>query len=164
MATGSQITGTVTDASGNGLGGICVYVYSWRSQYNNTGFAVTSSGTSPGSYTISGLPAATYQVEFQPNCGASGNYATQWYDGTSSGAPSQSSAGPVTLTSGATASNIDATMAASSAAGAISGTVTDSSGNALGGICATAFLGYHYAGSAITSSGTYTIPGLEPGT
>ncbi|MCL4414653.1 MAG: carboxypeptidase-like regulatory domain-containing protein [Actinobacteria bacterium] len=52
----------------------------------------------------------------------------------------------------------------SASTGAIAGTVTNTSGSALGGICATAFLGHHYAGSAVTSSGTYTISGLEPGT
>ena len=75
LAAGATITGTVTDAlSGANLGSICVFAY----QNIDDDFGSTCITASDGTYSIRGLPAGTYSVEFF-NCGNSESYLTQWY-------------------------------------------------------------------------------------
>ena len=155
LALGGSIAGTVTDSSGTPLAGICVNASS--SDGSTNGSAQT---TSAGTYTISGLAQASYTVQFT-DCGSSGSYATQYYNGVAGGTGSYWSAVAVPVTANTTSSSINASM---SAGGSITGTVTDGSGP-LVGICVYAFSSAGgFGGSAITTStGGYTINGLSSG-
>ena len=112
---GARITGTVTDANDpSGLAGVCVSVTSSA----GTGQAVTAGD---GTYSISGFPAGSYTVKFDPTCGGTVSTPdeTQWY----LDAPIQSDATLVVMASSETASFIDAELF--STAGAAPGSATD---------------------------------------
>ncbi len=138
LAQGGSISGTVTDASGAVSD---VHVEAWNDE--DTGHGWTKTGSS-GTYTITGLPAGTYNVEVHYS-----NYAPQM----------QSS---VSVTAGQTTSGIDFTLAA---AGAISGTVTYG-GAGVADIEVFAWSPGTYAGGeALTdASGNYVIDDLPAGT
>ncbi len=108
-ATVSQgnLSGTVTAASsGNPIGNICVYLY----QPGNS--AAASYGTctlTNGTYEFYGVASGSYDVGFADPAGA---YVTQWYNATSTGAPTQSGAKAVTVPTGnQTIAAINAAMA-----------------------------------------------------
>jgi hypothetical protein len=158
MTAGTSITGTVSAAAGGAdLTGICV---------NATPLAGTSSaGTSgitaaDGTYTIEGLVPGNYDVEFLAGtCG--GNYVTQWYNNTSSGASSMAEATAVNVASPAT--GINAAMAVS---GSISGTVTGAvNGNNIPNVCLSISSTDGASGGSTTSSadGVYAVSGLAAG-
>lgn len=73
--TGS-IAGTVTSASGDALGGICVYATGWDVYVSRS-----STSAADGTYSFGSLTDGTYLVRFD-DCGT-GTYKTQWYDGVS---------------------------------------------------------------------------------
>ena len=149
LSAGGSISGTVT-ASGSGLSGICVDAFASDGQ---SGFATTGSG---GTYTMAGLGAGSYIVDFYSGCGGTGNYASQYY----SGATSEASATPVTVTDGQTTANINATLTAQSLAN-LNLTVTLGSSPLPGwGVC----LIFGQGGGALGSSnGTLSLTGLAPG-
>jgi uncharacterized surface anchored protein len=153
-----QITGKVTDsATHTTLAGICVTVYDSRGGVVGS-WATDSSGIYITFIPNEGLVPGSYRVGFASGCGAN-NYMPQFY----SDKPSLASADPVTVTSGATTSGIDAPMVLE---GQITGTVTDSATHtALAGACVTVYdSGGGVAGSAQTdSSGAYTISALPTG-
>ena len=157
MQPGGTITGTVTAAVGGAdLGGICVDV-SQSGGGPGSGFATTATN---GTYSVTGLPAGSYTVEFNTGCGNSGNYVSQWYnDETSFG-----SANPVSVTVGATTPSINAAM---QPGGTITGTVTAAVGGAdLGGICVDASQSGGGPGSGFATTatnGTYSVTGLPAG-
>ena len=151
MQLAGGISGTVLDASGIGLPGICAEAFT------STSFAAQATSGSDGAYTISGLAPGTYNVQFLAGpCGNAGGYPPQWYDNQPITGTPQS----VTVTSGQITTAIGDTMAAIT--GSISGTVTDSSSTPLAGICVEA-VGSIAGGFNLTASlsnGTYTITGL----
>ena len=155
MAAGGSISGKVTAAAGGAdLAGICVNA-------NPTGGGGSSGATTAadGTYTITGLAAGSYDVQFSNGCGDAGNYATQWYNNQTS----QFSANTVAVTAGSTTGSINAAMAAG---GSISGKVTAAAGGAnLAGICVNANPTGGGGGSGATTAadGTYTIAGLAAG-
>lgn len=103
-ASASQVTGAVTTAAdGSPLAKICAYLYPVG---NSTAYYSSCSGTD-GSYTISGIAPGSYDLEFVD---PTGTYATQWYNGASSGTSSQSGALAVTLTAGQSVT-VNASMA-----------------------------------------------------
>lgn len=65
--------------------------------------------SSNGFYEFDAVPPGSYQVEFVD---PANKYATQWYDGTSAGAPTQAGAGTVTLTAGTTSVGVNASLTA----------------------------------------------------
>jgi hypothetical protein len=100
MQPGGEISGTVTDAKGRVLSGICVTVIG-EFQANPI-----ETGTVFGSYLLTGLiPNTEYEVEFS-DCGNGGPYANQWWKD----ATTQAAATPVTVTVAQPATNIDAVM------------------------------------------------------
>ena len=157
MQIPGTITGTVTAANGGAqLSGICVTV----SQVNGSGNGSATTGAG-GSYSVSGLETGTYDVEFSPGCGNSGNYLPQWYDNETTAAAADS----VSVTATMTTSSINAALAAG---GTIAGTVTAATGGAdLTGICVNAFTStgsLSPAGNTTTAAdGTYSITGLSTG-
>ena len=122
LIVGASISGTVRDSNGTPLDNICVAA---DSPQGNLGYAETGPD---GSYATEGLPSGTYTVQFStgPYCGT-GNYASQWYNGQTSGTASKSDATGVSVLSGSGVSNIDAVMQPGAT---ISGTVTAASGGA----------------------------------
>jgi len=124
QAAGS-LSGTVTAAATSAdLSGICV-------QATGEDLQAVGLGTtgSDGTYSITGLPADLYSVEFSTGCGNSGNFESQWYNNETS----QFSADPVTVTANANTPSIDAAMTAGAT---ISGTVRDAStSDPVAGLC-----------------------------
>lgn len=157
-----HITGTVTAATGGGpVANVSVEVQ------DSSGFFVASATTDAnGNYTVEGLSTGSYVVSFQPPHGA--NYVAQFYNGKSN----FNNANPVSVTSGATTANINASLATG---GTITGTVTDASTHAplanieidvfdaSGSFCSDFF--NQCGGFALTASdGSYSVTGLPSGT
>ncbi len=102
LATGGQITGTVTAATGGAdVQNAAVSVYDAGG--NVVGTACTAAD---GTYTVSQLPTGSYRVGFANGCGASNNYLPQF----SSGKSTLASADPVSVTAGSPTSGIDAAL------------------------------------------------------
>ncbi|MFI5010207.1 MAG: carboxypeptidase regulatory-like domain-containing protein [Solirubrobacterales bacterium] len=150
LATGGQIAGKVTAASGGAALANITACTSGEFEFIGN-CASTNVG---GEYTVKGLPAGTYKVTFLAvACGEIGctqqNYLSQSERG-------------VVVAAGSTTPNIDAALATS---GQITGKVTAASGGAAlanVGVC----FGGPVSGCASTStnaSGEYTIPGLPSG-
>ena len=122
-----SISGTVTAANGGApIGGICVNAYVRGAALSLVGSAITADD---GTYQITGLDTGSYDLEFSPGCGSTGNY---W-----PGVVRQRDIGKfgyfVGVTIGENTSSINAALADS---GEISGTVTAATGGAdLSGIC-----------------------------
>jgi uncharacterized protein YodC (DUF2158 family) len=150
-----SISGTVTAAvGGTDLSGICVVSYAANG--SGAGNATTASD---GTYSITGMPPGSYDIEFSSACGNTGDYANQWYDG----AVAESSATLVSVTAGSATTGIDAALALP---GTITGTVTDSEGKALSDVCvyATSPGGAHdFDITGTASDGEYSLTGLAPG-
>ncbi|HUC21284.1 MAG TPA: carboxypeptidase regulatory-like domain-containing protein [Streptosporangiaceae bacterium] len=162
MLPGAAITGTVTDARGHRLSGICVSAAT-ETQTELGGIFTQDSVTQHGSYVISGLAPGQYQVDF--GCGLDSTYADQWFpDAQDAASADLISAGP-----GRT-SGINAVLRPG---GTISGVVTGKAGHPLAGVCVTAtstrgsaasFGGSTGIGLLYTNShGAYKILGLAPG-
>ena len=159
MVVGATISGTVTTAVGGApVSGACVEALS-------NGVAVGVAITlADGSYTVIGLASGSYAVSFSASssCGAT-NLATQYYDGTTSGAQLLSGAHVVTVTVASPAIGINAVMVPGTT---ISGTVTSAVGGApVSGICVFASSNGELTSSTATTAadGTYTLRGLWPG-
>lgn len=160
---GATITGKVTNASGHGLSGICVYAATEDEAELGPVFqAATVTGN--GSYSIPNLAPGQYLVNF--GCQQDQAYASQWFGESLDGrAPALVSAGPGRTT------GISAVLRPG---GTITGVVTSSSGHPLAGICVTA-VNTRQAGSVVGSSsggfgtpitdarGKYRLSGLEAG-
>lgn len=153
-STGS-ISGTVTNQSSSSpLSNIVVSVY--PEDYSGGPATGTATTAVDGTYTVSGLAAGSYWIEFYD---PTGTYAEQIYDGHTVG----SSTDWVTVTAGSTTPGIDAAL---ELGGKISGTVTDGNGIPLSSIWACVYVdgaGGYFADRATDVSGTYTISGLAPG-
>ncbi len=96
------VTGTVT-ASGNPVGGVCVYLY-----LNPAGPAAYGTCTqADGTYYLGNVTTGSdYRVGFAD---PSGQLVTQWWNTTTGGAPAYAGGTPITVTGGTT-SGIDAVM------------------------------------------------------
>ncbi len=142
------ITGKVTNASGAALSGVVVTARSATGQE----FKVTTS--SSGVYTVKGLEAGKYTLEFD----SPGNHITEWYNNKTSLAAST----PVTLTTSQALTGINAALATGAT---ISGTIRGASNALLTGAVVTAYTPTgDVAGTATTTStGKYTINGLPAG-
>lgn len=153
LGAGASISGTVTDAhSGKPVAGVSVNVSS-----GETGASASAQTGSSGEYTVSGLPAGSYTVQFEAN---GSNYVSQYYEGAST----PESASAVTVSSGAHRTGVDAALAAGAS---ISGSVTQAhTGEPLEGIEVFAYTsGCNSSGGAATtdSQGAYEIAGLPAG-
>jgi Carboxypeptidase regulatory-like domain len=156
-ANTAKIKGTVTEAgSFVPVNNIEVTVYEASGKEVPVGFASTEAN---GAYTVEGLPAGEYKVEFS-GAFEGLNYITQYYKGASSFAAAE----PVKVAEAETKENISAQM---QAGGEVEGTVTDASTHKP---LAKAFIvalgpGETVEGAAFTeASGHYTIVGLPTGT
>ena len=119
LTLAGKISGVVRDKPGSVIPNICVTATEPR-----TGTTAQSFSGSKGQYTLTGLPAGRYQVEFSASCGGffffgetSPNFANQWYKGRAT----QAGAATIVVRGGQTTPNIDAAM---TPGGTISGQVT----------------------------------------
>jgi hypothetical protein len=118
----------------------------------------TETGSNIGKvpYTVSGLAAGRYSVEFS-DCAGTG-YGSQWYSGKSSPA----SANPVTVKTGRTTHSINVELRRGS--GSIAGRVTvTKTGKPAGGVCLGAVSPTGYGFAETNASGDYVIRHLPPG-
>ncbi len=166
---GGEVTGTVTNTSGQPAANVEVDAYSPNGD-ELAGDAACTNGA--GQYTLLGLPTGSYVLNFQPSdasfpgalaCASSGDYLFQWYSGALGGAPSLANTLPVSVTAGATSSNVNTVMVT---AGTISGAVVDSSAQPVANVRVTAISSAGNSsgpGACTGNDGTYTIPGLAAG-
>jgi hypothetical protein len=154
LVLAGQITGTVTDGT-SPLQNVEVGLYD-----SGNGLVDETCTASNGTYTLADEAAGSYHVGFNTAgdglCGAS-NYLGQYFNGK----PTLLLADAVTVTSGATTPNVNATM---SPGGQITGTVTDGT-NPLQNIEVDV---YDSGGTLLTelctaANGTYTASGLATG-
>jgi hypothetical protein len=154
LSTGGTITGTVTDeASGTGTTGVAVVAFA----PNGSEDAYTTTA-SDGTYSLGGLAAGSYDVEFEPQYSSA--YATQYYDAASS----SSGATPVSVSLGQTTTGIDAAMVGG---GSISGTVdSGSAANPLGGVQVylSSSSDNYYEPVTTMADGSFFIAGVPAGT
>ena len=150
-----HITGTVTNAKGDGLSSIYITAYNGGGNYAGN---VTTDGE--GGYDLGGLAGGAYRLEFQDD---SGGYLMQYYDGQDG----LYTADEITVDPGATTANINVTM---DLAGHVSGKIVNAASRGLGGITVTVYLYNKYLHgwggvSQVTtaSDGTYDIGGLDTG-
>jgi protocatechuate 3,4-dioxygenase beta subunit len=154
LPVAGALGGRVTDASGQGIPGVFVSVFS--DDPNQSGSSATTGAD--GSYTATGLAAGSYQVCFDSQA-AGGASATGYLDECYDKLPPNYSGTPVPVTLGHLSAGINAVLAT---AGAITGQVTDPSGAPVQGIFASVFgAGYGYGNT--DSSGGYAIKGLATG-
>ncbi len=149
LPLGGKITGTVTDASGTPLSGMCVYGLTGKDADNLVALAETGAD---GRYTLEALPTGTYQVQVTPGCLNNGNYL------------STSTPDDIAVTAGQTTAGVNITMRS---AGEVAGTVTNLSGRPIQGICVTVSGGPdgNYGNEVWTAAnGSYSVKQLLKGT
>jgi Carboxypeptidase regulatory-like domain len=153
LPVGAIISGKVTSATtGKPITGICVGINT--SQLGEIGLEITDPS---GDYSIDQLPVGTYQVQFSGGCGNPGSYAPQGWDNTNVLEPQN-----IDLSA---AGQDDSDISAALQPGpVIAGTVTDSSGRRLSGICvyASTASGVLF-GAGQTEHGRYRMSDLGPG-
>lgn len=163
LAEGGEISGTVTGSGGGPLEGIevCPIGIDGGPGVDYFEYGQCGVSDSSGDYTIMGLPAGSYKVEFRAgNAPGQEGYARQYYQGKGSA----DEATPVAVTAKQTAEHVDAVMVEG---GKISGRVTDAdTGATLEQIqVCVETEAEEYVGCAFTESdGSYTIAGLSSGT
>jgi Carboxypeptidase regulatory-like domain len=137
LSRASSISGTVTNTGKAPVAGICVIA-------EGAGADSESPTNANGQYTVGGLPAGHYLVEFTGGCGNKGSYAPQFYN------DQQIVPTSVTVGSGKKVTGINATMQPGAT---ITGKVTNQSGAALAKICVSATTPQLYAGAGETFVG-----------
>ncbi len=148
LEPGAQISGTVTDPDGLPATDICVGALYGAG--DNPSWLDGDQTDAAGKYTLSQLPAGEYRVYFH-DCNDSGPYLDQFYNGRSS----FSNAQILNLAVGEQRSGIGAQLVGASQ---IRGTVTDSVGSPLEGICVQATTPNAVGGMTHTESdGSYSI-------
>jgi hypothetical protein len=147
LVRGGEISGTVTNRSGSGLRGICVFV---SAELAKSGLALGTATGRGGHYVLHGLFPGLYFLSFSTGCSSTANYAP-------------ASAPPVRISH-----TEHRTVSIKLSAGAIlTGTVRSgsSSGPPLGGICVTVSdnTGLIFASTATAANGRYRVDGLTSG-
>jgi len=157
LSSGASISGTVEDSNGDPIttGDICVTA--WPSG-GGQGFSGTSDAS--GNYTITGLPADSYYVNFADCGGSSRNDVEQWYGGSLT----EASSTLVVLSYEGAQDGVDAEM---QPAASISGTVYGGTGTTtpLSEVCVevdSKSADDQYYNARTDSSGDYTIEHVAP--
>jgi cell division septation protein DedD len=143
LSSGASISGTIRDSSGVPItSGGSVYVYDATSQYS--GFYPSGTIQSDGTFSVQGLPAGSYKLQFSPG----GSFISQWWNNKGSYA----AADAITVTDGQSMTNKDVEVTAGAT---ISGTIRDSVGNTITGG------GYVYAWPTGSSSGSIPMAPIQ---
>jgi hypothetical protein len=145
---GGKIIGVVTAGTPSGprLAGICVVALPPGGLIFENDFTATRAN---GTYTLKGLTPGRYQLQFSPGCNNGGNYLMENYPGR------------VAVSYGRVDAGINGVLPLGAT---LSGTVTDSRGHPLGGICVTATGGsgdQYGNGTQTAANGSYSIDQLE---
>ncbi len=157
LTTGASIAGRVTAPAGSSLFGGSVLLYtSEYASFRSTPIA------SDGSYAVTGLPAGTYRVKFQPPWNSP--LLPEWYDD----AARYPDAVPITVTNGESLSDVNAALAVG---GTITGKVTVPAGTPRSsngvGIQVSAYLegggSSSWFSATVSADGTYALRGLPVG-
>ncbi|MCX6583419.1 MAG: carboxypeptidase regulatory-like domain-containing protein [Candidatus Aminicenantes bacterium] len=145
------ISGTVTNGLGNGIANVAVTVW----HLNRYGIAGGTTGAN-GYYEIPGIAPGNYLVSFDAQ--NAGNYVKQWFNNRAR----METADIVTINPGAATANINAQLADG---GAVSGRVTDESGNGIANVDVQIMdlSGYTYAQNNTDVDGYYTVQGAAAG-
>lgn len=154
LPLGGGISGVVTDAHGQPVGGVCVQI--------NDDIGELTRTRPNGRYSLIGVENGSFQVLFFGGCGSAGSLAPQFYPNS----PTSLLATTIGFRPNTITPNIDATM---QPGGTLAGTVTDTRGHRLSRICVTtsnppfAQLASDVVGANV-EGGKYSIPNLAPGT
>jgi hypothetical protein len=153
MPVGGVISGTVTDTSNNVLKGICVAAFA-NSQFVPSFGSPFATTNAAGQYSIAGLSAGKYQVQFSLGCGNNGNYISANY-------PSL-----VAVNYGQVAAGINVQLPTGTT---LSGVVTSAaSGQPKAGICVQVYgdqnTNYFNPPQVTKADGSYTFNQMPPGT
>jgi protocatechuate 3,4-dioxygenase beta subunit len=154
LQKGGGISGLVTDAHGRPVGGVCVQVNDDVGELTRT--------RPNGHYSLIGVENGSFGVFFFGGCGNAGSLAPQFYPNS----PTSLFAKPIRFKPNTITRNIDAAM---QPGGALAGTVTDTAGHRLSGVCVST-LSADFLPTSIdvvdvgTNRGKYLIPNLAPGT
>lgn len=163
MEEGAEISGAVTDAAEQPIEGIQVCVQDASGEAEEpAGCAQTDAA---GEYTIAGIPAGSFKVEFSgETCNEEGCFQTNWVRQYYNGKSNFDEADVLSLASGDVETGIDAAL---EEGGTIGGTVIDAASEApIEGlvVCADPFEGEGISGCDSTDeSGEYEIGGLPAG-
>jgi hypothetical protein len=159
MSASTSISGTVSAAVGGAdIANMCVWAYPVGG-----GSPEKATTALDGVYTISGIAAGSYTIEFYTYPCGGRNYVTQWYNNTPTGASSMSGALAVAVTVVSPATGINAELAL---VASISGTVTAVVGGSnVAGVCVSVTSTNGGSGGSATTAanGTYTVTGLSAG-
>lgn len=154
LPAAATVAGTVTDAGGTPLPGICVNAQVRRADGGQDWINGTQTG-SDGTFSLAGLPPVAVLVQFQ-DCGTAA-YVEQWYPEAASGAE----ATPVVLAAGATSDHVDARLATGVR---IAGHVSDPGGAAIAGVSVNVTRdGGSGAWAQTDANGDYTTGAVAPG-
>jgi protocatechuate 3,4-dioxygenase beta subunit len=149
LVTSASISGRVVDSAGNPIEGASV-----TARGSGQSFIHAASTAEDGSYTIDGLAAGSYTLEFSKS---GSSFLTQYLGGTSS----SQGATVLTVALGDSLTHKDMTLPS---AASISGRVVDAAGNPIDGVSVNASSTSSGSGNTRTSAdGTYTISGLVAG-
>jgi hypothetical protein len=165
LATGASISGQVTlpagaDPTGDD-GAVAAVDTTTGDVVGQTWIDPTAVSADTYAYTLGGLPAGSYRVEFAHEEGWVTSEAEFYNDHPESAGPG--SADAVTLTTGQQKASVDATLRAG---GTISGTLLDGNGDPVAGCDVVAFNNVDHFASRIGTSaadGTFSVTGLTTG-
>ena len=154
LAAGASVSGRITDASGAPLPSVTVWAFNQK-----TAVQTSAESGADGTYTVRGLAAGTYKVQFDPWMAAAGNFVGEWWNDK----PDEASAAPINLATGQSVTGKDAVL---SPGATISGLVRGPGGAVIqsGVYCAVERIGGEFVDDAqLSSDGTFTLQGLAPG-
>jgi hypothetical protein len=160
LTLGSTISGRVIDSNGIGISGISINLnYSAGAAYIS---AITDA---TGNYSLPGVQSGSYKIIFNPDGSGVGKYFARRVYGSAGGALDFNHASIITVTAPTAVTGINITLPP---AGAISGTVTNSSGTGVSGVLVVPYYSTTTTEAwnmRVTTdpSGSYTIGGLDPG-
>ncbi|MEN6560318.1 MAG: carboxypeptidase regulatory-like domain-containing protein, partial [Acidobacteriota bacterium] len=153
LGTAGVIAGRITDGEGNPIESVQV------TACDPAGMALQSASTdADGNYSLGRLPTGTFKIRFNAATVASANYISEYYPDVLG----LNEAQEIAVTAGNSTSGIDGVLAE---AGAISGTITDSGGQACVSANVYAFSpdGSFSLSATTDAAGAYAIRNLPPG-
>jgi YD repeat-containing protein len=156
LSPAGRISGRVTDTTGTGIGNVYINV----TDTSGAPMGMEGAMTQPdGTYTVYGLPAGSYKINFYGGNAGPAGYVGQWYNNQVSPALAQL----VTVSVSATTSGIDAVL---SPGGSVAGRVTNQAGSGLGDVVVCVQDGggnYLSCAPPTMPDGNYSVKGVPAG-